>query len=51
MSSRLTHIEAELARAIGAYHLAGARLATLMGLHPGESFKANFLEGLKVATN
>ena len=50
MSARLTHIEAELVRAIGAYHVAGARLAALMGLHPGDGFSANFLEDLKVAT-
>jgi adhesin transport system outer membrane protein len=49
MSARLTHIEADLVRAIGAYHMAGARLSTLLGMHPGESFKANFLEDVKVA--
>jgi len=49
MSARLTHIEADLVRAIGAYHMAGARLSTLMGMHPGESFTANFLEDVKIA--
>jgi len=49
MSARLTHVEAELVRAIGAYHVAGAHLAALMGLHPADSFKANFLEDMKVA--
>jgi outer membrane protein TolC len=49
MSARLTHVEAELVRAIGAYRVAGARLAALMGLHPGISFTADFLEDLKVA--
>jgi len=48
-SAKLTHIEAELVRAIGAYHVAGARLAALMGLHPAMSFKPDFLEDLKVA--
>ena len=49
MSARLTHLEAELVRAIGAYHVAGAHLAALMGLHPSDSFKPNFLEDMKVA--
>jgi len=49
MSARLTHIEADLVRAIGAYRMAGAQLSTLMGMHPGESFDANFLEDMKVA--
>lgn len=47
MSAKLTHMEAELARAIGAYVLAGAKLATLIGGHPRDALQANFLEDMK----
>ncbi len=47
-SARVTRIEAELVRAIGAYAVSGARLATLLGEHPVRGLAPDFLEDLKV---
>ncbi len=47
-SARVTRIEAELVRAIGAYAVAGSRLATLLGEHPARGLAPDFLEDMKV---
>jgi outer membrane protein TolC len=47
-SARIGHIETELVRAIGAWHIAGLRLASMLGRPLGDSFASNFLEDLKI---
>ena len=47
-TARIGHVETELVRALGAYRVAGVKLAILLGQPLNNSFEANFLEDLKV---